>query len=531
MDEWNESFRLVKSRPSDVELKDAVDGKVVTRFPPEPSGFLHIGHAKAACMNAYFAEKYNGTLIVRFDDTNTEKATQSFEDAIIKDLSRLKIKPDKLEYTSDYFDQLISYAEDFIVAGKAFTDCSTQEEISLQRKTMSPSPYRDQPVEENLRIWKEMLAGTDVGLKYVLRAKIDYRSKTGSLRDPVMYRSKEALHHRTGNKYKVFPTYDYSCPIVDSLEGVTHALRSIEYSDRKAQYKWMCQGAGLRVPHVWEFARLDFVRTILSKRKLQEIVDLGVVTGWDDPRFPTIQGVMRRGMTIMGLRAYIMSQGASRNNTTQQWDKIWTVNKRVIDPTAPRHVGINKANANTVTVTNGVDEIRIMPKHKKNPSIGTKNVILSKKIIVDGFDADTFDVNEVVTFMDWGNFKILARDGSGNLTAEYLPDNTDFKKTKKVTWLADTSDLVPLKVSKYSHLLTKDQLEKDEMKQIKDFVNFDSEKVEYLVGDINMRLLQTGDLIQLERRGYYRCDAVRARDDLGWLVSLIEIPDGKVPKK
>eukprot|EP00171_Calliarthron_tuberculosum_P012408 IDg12408t1 len=153
MEEWNESFRLVKSKPSDVELKDAVEGQVVTRFPPEPSGYLHIGHAKAACMNAYFAEKYKGTLIVRFDDTNTEKATQSFEDAIIKDLNRLKVKPDKLEYTSDYFDRLIIYAEQFIQAGKAFVDGSTQEEIGIQRdnKALSPSPYRDQSVEENMR--------------------------------------------------------------------------------------------------------------------------------------------------------------------------------------------------------------------------------------------------------------------------------------------------------------------------------------------------------------------------------------------
>lgn len=531
MEEWEQSFKLVKCRPSDVELKDAVEGQVVTRFPPEPSGYLHIGHAKAACMNAYFAQRYKGKLIVRFDDTNTAKATQNFEDAIIEDLKRLKVIPDKLEYTSDYFDRLLEFAEQFILAGKAYADNSTSEDMKKQREKFQPSPCRDQSVEENQRIWKEMVAGTELGQQYVLRAKIDYRNKTGSLRDPVMYRSKEEVHHRTGDKFKVFPTYDYSCPIVDSLEGVTHALRSIEYSDRKAQYKWMCKAAGLRVPNVWEFARLDFVRTILSKRKLQEIVDTGVVEGWHDPRFPTIQGVMRRGMTVQGLRAYIMSQGASRNNTMQQWDKIWTVNKRVIDPIAPRHVGIDKANAKRVTVTNGTDEIKIMPRHKKNSSLGTKSVILSKNLLIDGIDADTLEVDEIVTFMDWGNFKIMERDEKGNLTAEFLPDNKDFKKTKKVTWLADVSDLVPMKVLKYSHLLTQDRLDSAQSKTISEFVNYDSLETQNLVGDINMRLLQSDDLIQLERRGYYRCDSVRARDGADGFITLIEIPDGKVAKK
>ncbi len=523
-------MRLVKSKGSmDIGLKDAVEGEVITRFPPEPSGFLHIGHAKAAMLNDFFARKYKGTLIVRFDDTNTDKANQGFEDAIIEDLDRLGIVPDKVEYTSDYFDEFLKYAEKFIREDKAYVDATSAEDMKLQRRNREANHYRSQSVEENLKMWQEMVNGTDEGMNYCLRAKIDIRHKNGAMRDPTLYRTKTVPHHRTASKYKVYPTYDFSCPIVDSIEGVTHALRSLEYKDREKQYIWMCKAAGLRCPHVWEFSRLDFVKTVLSKRKLQRLVDIGAAHSWSDPRFPTIQGIRRRGMTIQGLRAFILSQGASRNTTTQQWDKIWTVNKRVIDPVAPRHVAIDKVNAKNVTIKNGVEEVRVLPKHKKNEDVGVKNVIFSSNILVEGPDADSFELDEIVTFMDWGNMKILARDSDGNLTVEYLPDDKNFKKTKKVTWLADTEDLVPLKILKYFDMLTKDRL--DEEDNFEDFINHNSEKVEFLAGDINLRLLQQGDIIQLERRGYYRCDSVHVRDgNKNHPLTLIEIPDGKVAR-
>lgn len=517
-------MRLVKSKGNmEVNLKGAEMGKVVTRFPPEPSGFLHIGHAKAALLNDYFARRYKGKLLVRFDDTNTEKATQGFEDAITQDLARLGIKPDAILYTSDYFPQLLEEAERFIREEKAYVDATSPDEMKQQRLKKQANEYRTQSVEENLRLWSEMLNGTPTGETCVLRAKIDIRHKNGTMRDPTMYRTKAVPHHRTGTTYNVYPTYDFSCPLVDSWTDVTHALRSLEYKDREAQYKWFVKAAGVRAPEVWEFSRLDFVRTVLSKRKLQRLVDIGAAQSWDDPRFPTIQGVRRRGMTIKALRAFILSQGASRNNTTQEWDKIWAVNKRVIDPIAPRHVAINVTKAKKVTVENGQDEVKQMPKHKKDSSLGTKEVVYRKNLLLEGEDAESFEVDEKVTFMDWGNMIITARDGeSGNLTAKFLPDDDNFKGTKKVTWLAEIDDLVDLKLYRYSDILTKDRLDEDD--DFEQFINKDSEQVELVKGDVNLKLLQKGDIIQLERRGYYICDSTEAP------IKLIEIPDGRVAR-
>lgn len=517
---WEDVMRLVKSKGSmAVNLKGAEKGKVVTRFPPEPSGYLHIGHAKAALLNDYFATQYEGKLIVRFDDTNTEKATQGFEDAIIKDLERLGIKPSVVEYTSDYFPRLLQEAERFIREDKAYVDQTPKEEMRAQRMERQANEYRSQPMEENLRLWQEMVNGTEIGELCVLRAKIDMRHKNGTLRDPTMYRTKKIPHHRTGDTYNVYPTYDFACPFVDSWEGVTHALRSLEYKDRDKQYEWFAKAGGVRCPQVWEFSRLDFVRTVLSKRKLQQLVDIGAADSWDDPRFPTIQGIRRRGMTIQGLRAFILSQGASRNNTMQEWDKIWTVNKRVIDPIAPRHVALDMEKAKMVTVSNAEEETKSLPKHKKNPSIGEKKVIYQKRIWVEGEDAASFEVGESVTFMDWGNMKIDGRDDDGNLQATYNADDLNFKGTKKVTWLADVDNLVPLKICRYSDILTKDRL--DENDKFEDFINKDSLQIESLKGDINLHEIQKGDTIQLERRGYYICDSVEST------TTLIEIPDGR----
>lgn len=523
-DTWDDVMRLVKSKGSmNIDLKGAENGKVVTRFPPEPSGFLHIGHAKAALLNDYFAKRYQGQLILRFDDTNTEKATQGFEDSIVQDLEKLGIKPDKREYTSDYFSQLLVVAEQFIKNEKAYVDPTPPAEMKTQRLKKEVNQYRSQPVEENLRLWKEMLNGTDEGNKCVLRAKIDMRHKNGTLRDPTMYRTKSVPHHRKGTEFNVYPTYDFSCPLVDSWEGVTHALRSLEYKDREKQYKWFCEAAGVRCPAVWEFSRLDFVRTVLSKRKLQRLVDIGAASSWDDPRFPTIQGVRRRGMTIQGLRAFILSQGASRNNTTQEWDKIWTVNKRVIDPIAPRHVALDPSNAKKVTISNAKDEVKAMPRHKKNPELGTKSVIYKNIILMEGEDAASFDIGEKVTFMDWGNMEITSRDADGNLEATFLPEDQNFKGTKKVTWLAAVDDLVPIKVFKYSDILTKDRLEEDD--DFEQYINKDSMETQSLTGDVNLRLIQQGDTIQLERRGYYICDSTAPP------LKFIEIPDGKIARK
>jgi len=530
---WDDVARLVKSKGSfEVSLKDAIPGHVVTRFPPEPSGYLHIGHCKAALLNAYFAAKYQGRLLVRFDDTNPSKENAGFEAAIVEDLARVGIVPDKVEYTSDYFPQLLVMAREFIEAGKAYVDNTEVEEMRRQRMAKEHSPFRDVPPADSLRRWEEMLAGTPEGLKCCLRAKIDMRHKIGSMRDPIMVRTNGAPHHRTGDTYKVYPTYDFSCPIVDALSGVTHALRSSEYSDRVKQYQWFCAAAAVRVPAVWDFARLNFVYVLMSKRKLQALVDTGVADGWDDPRFPTVRGLMRRGLTVTALRAFILSQGASRSATLMEWDKIWTVNKRALDPVAPRHVaiGLPADGAVVMTVAGAVEETRAVPRHKKNAALGDKPVLYGPRVWLECADAAALTVGQRVTLMDWGNVHVDAVPGAdgGALSATFLPDDQDFKGTAKLTWLADVPDLVPLRLVSYGHLLTKPKL--DDGDDVDAFLNRDSRTEVAARGDMNLRGLQKGDVVQLERRGFFICDAVHVRDGAAVPLTLIEIPDGKAKK-
>ena len=316
-------------------LDGATEGNVVTRFPPEASGYLHIGHAKAAMLNNHFARSYKGKLIMRFDDTNPAKENAEFEKVILQDLKLLGIQYDMFSHTSDHFDKMLQLMEKMIKDGKAYVDMTPAEELAQQRLAMQKSRFRDQSVEENLRLWEEMKNGTDTGVKCIVRAKIDYASTNGAMRDPTMYRCKPEEHVRTGTKYKVYPTYDFACPIVDSIEGVTHALRTTEYHDRDEQYAWVCKALGIREPMIKDFSRLNMVYTVMSKRQLTKFVERGLVDGWSDPRFPTVRGMLRRGMTVEGLTSFILAMGSSRSNAQMEWDKIWATNKKVIDPVAP----------------------------------------------------------------------------------------------------------------------------------------------------------------------------------------------------
>lgn len=244
---------------------------------------MHIGHAKAALLNDYFAhEKYKGTLLVRFDDTNPSKEKEEFQDSIIEDLALMGIKPDKLSYTSDYFNELYEYCVQMIKDGNAYADDTDRETMAAERMKGIPSKRRDATVEENLARFEEMKRGTEEGMRWCIRAKISVDNPNKALRDPVIYRCNPTPHHRTGTTWKIYPTYDFCCPIVDSIEGVTHALRTIEYRDRNPQYQWMLDALKLRNVQIWDFSRMNFIRTVLSKRKLTKLVEKGVVWGWDE---------------------------------------------------------------------------------------------------------------------------------------------------------------------------------------------------------------------------------------------------------
>lgn len=510
----------------DIDLPNAVDGKVVTRFPPEPSGYMHIGHAKAAILNDYIAKAYHGKLIIRFDDTNPSKETTEFEDAILEDCKRLGIVGDKVTHSSDYFDKMYEYAIQMIKEGKAYCDDTPLEQMRAERMDGIKSARRDRTVEENLHIFtEEMKNATEEGQKNCLRAKIDYKNPNKALRDPTIYRCNLTPHQRTGSQWKMYPIYDFCVPIVDSLEGVTHAFRTIEYRDRNPQYYWMLDALHLRKVYVWDFARVNFVRTLLSKRKLQWFVDRNLVSGWNDPRFPTVRGVMRRGMTVEGLRNFILGQGPSKNIINLDWDIIWSSNRKVIDPIAPRLTALDKQNIVPTTLTNGPELHAVeKPKHKKNPKLGTKNVWYSSNILLEQNDAKDLKEGEEVTLMDWGNCVIekIEKDDSGivKAIAAKLHLEGDFKKTKKkLTWLT-AEKTTPVTLKDFDHLITKDKL--DEGDNFEDFLTPKTEFTAIALADANVNDLKVNDIIQFERKAFFRLDS----DKNGERV-FFSIPDGR----
>ncbi|KAF0977850.1 hypothetical protein FDP41_003172 [Naegleria fowleri] len=516
-----------------LELPHAEMGKVVTRFPPEASGFLHIGHAKAALMNSYFAKKYNGKLVMRFDDTNPDKEREEYEHAILEDLERLKVKPDIYVRSSDHFDKCMEFAEQLIREGKAYMDDTPVEELRKMKMEGTESHNRNNTVEKNMQMWKELISGTEYGKKCVLRAKIDMKALNKTMRDPVLFRSKDKPHPKLGDKYKAYPTYDFVCPIVDSLDGVTHALRTSEYNDRNEQYYWIIDALGIRKPFLYDFSRLNFANTVMSKRKLQKIVDMGVVEGWNDPRFPTVQGLLRRGLTVEALYAFILEQGASRNVATLEWDKLWAANKKVIDPIVPRYCAIDKEGIVKFKLTNGPQtmESRENPKHKKNASLGMKTTYYTNVIYLDKEDAEAIEQNEEITLMDWGNAIVqqIIKNDAGKVVelVGVLHLEGDFKKTKKkLTWLPTNPDVLVDEVFAvyFDNLISKTSLDPDD--KIEDVVNRDSKLVTVSIGDHNLKTLKKGEIIQLERRGYFICDVPFD----GKTLTLFNIPDS-VSKK
>lgn len=483
-------------------------------------------------------------MILRFDDTNTEKENEEFQDAIREDVALLGIKPDAISYTSDYFDQIDEYCIKIIKAGKAYADDTPGDIMSAQRMAREPSVHRDDSVEESLAKYEEMKKGTEEGKRWCIRAKISYANDNASLRDPVIFRCPKtsAPHHRTGDKYKAYPTYQFACPIVDSLEGVTHALRTTEYNDQDAQYKWILKALELRSPYIWTFSKIQFVRTLMSKRKLTKLVNAGVVSGWDDPRFPTVRGIRRRGMTIEGLRDFMVSQGPSKNVVNMDWHTIWTMNKKVIDLQGARYTAID--DNHIVCKVKGVKEepySEMKPKHAKY-ALGEKKVYFSENVLIEQEDARTFAEGEEITLMNWGNVYVRnihyektsdqadIADGVsalGNVSSMELELHLegDFKATKKkVTWLSKDQDLVPVQLEDFDHLLAKDKLTEEEENHWEDFLTPKTAFISTALADCNVWDVKENDVIQFDRKGYYRCDKAATKESPG---VFFKIPTGK----
>jgi glutamyl-tRNA synthetase len=302
-------------------------------------------------------------------------------------------------------------------------------------------------------------------MDFCIRAKLNMQDKVKCLRDPVFYRTKDIPHHRTGDRFKAYPTYDFTCPIVDSKEGVTHALRTIEYRDRNALYAWVQKQLDLRPVEIYDFSKLNLLSTCLSKRKLRWFVENNHVDGWDDPRFPTIQGIMRRGMTQEALKQFMLDNGPSRNTVNMEWDKLWAYNKQILDPVVPRYTAIGKDSSIKLTIENGPSppEARSQPLHPKNAAIGNKPVMFGQNLLIEKDDAAALVVGQKITLMKWGNATITRREESKDtfeLTATIDEADKDFKGTTKLTWICnDPATTVEVTMIEFDHLITKAKIE------------------------------------------------------------------------
>ncbi|CAG9986832.1 unnamed protein product, partial [Clonostachys byssicola] len=475
-----------------------VDQGVVTRFLPKPSGYLQIRHAKAALLSYYFAHQaYSCSFRLRQDDTNPTKEKEEYQDAIIEDLAWMGIHADKLTYTSDYFQYLFDKCVQLIEDGNAYADDTDQETMRAECMDGIASKRRDRSVEENLRILEEMEVASPEGRQNCIRAKVSVDNPTKAIRDPVIYRVNTAKkHHRTGTDWKIYPMYDLACPIIDNLEGITHALRSTEYTDRNVLYQWFLEKLNLRIVYMHDFSRLSFVRTSLSKRKLAKLVDTGTVTGWNDPRMPTVRGIRRRGMTVSALNDFIIKQGPSQNITAMEWCAILAANKAVIDPIAPRYTAVSRKDLVKVSAieTEGPMEPFIADRllHPKNKDVGTRKVVFDSEILMDQVDMKLMRTGEEITLIV-------------NMTLE-LNLSGDSKKTdKKVTWLASKGQkFIPAEAWQFYDIIIKDKLEKED--NFEDFLAPVMATKEDLWCAENISNVKKDAIIQLERGTFYRVD-------------------------
>ncbi len=365
--------------------------KILVRFPPEPNGYLHIGHVKALLINFGVKDKYHGELNLRMDDTNPAKEDYEYVNSIVEALDWLGLKYDRLLFASDYYDKLYEIAEKYIMDGNAYVCDLSAEEITATRGTLTepgtPSPYRGRSVEENLTLFREMKAGKYPDGAKVLRAKIDMSSPNINMRDPVIYRITHVSHYRTGDKWCIYPMYDFAHPISDAIEGITHSLCSLEFENHRPLYDWVIEKAGFEkpVPRQIEFARLNITNTLMSKRYLKKLVDEGVVRGWDDPRMPTLMGLKNRGVPPEALKKFVASVGVAKGYSVVNIAQLDSFVRDELNETAERAMAV--INPVKVVITNytGEEELEV-EKHPLHPEMGTRKVKFTGTLYIEKDD-------------------------------------------------------------------------------------------------------------------------------------------------
>ncbi|MDJ0863873.1 MAG: glutamine--tRNA ligase/YqeY domain fusion protein [Gammaproteobacteria bacterium] len=512
-------------------------GRVATRFPPEPNGYLHIGHAKSICLNFGIAEDYAGTCNLRFDDTNPHKENQQYVEAIEEDVRWLGYDwDDRLFFASDYFHQLHGFAVELIESGKAYVCELTLEETRDYRGTLTEpgrdSPYRGRSVNENLDLFARMRAGEFPDGSKTLRAKIDMASPNINMRDPVIYRIKHgAIHHQTGEEWCIYPMYDFTHPISDALEGITHSLCTLEFEDHRPLYDWTLDNISTPChPQQIEFSRLNLKYTVMSKRKLTQLVDEGHVDGWDDPRMPTIAGLRRRGYTPESIREFCRRIGITKADNTVEMGVLETCAREDLDRSAPRAMAVLRPLK--VIIENypaNVTEELTAARHPKDPSMGSRTLILEREVLIDREDFREEAPRKFKRLVAGGNVRLrnayvircerVIKDADGEvieLRCSYYPDtleaDPESAKVRGVIHWVPAGHAVAAELRLYDRLFREPYPDAD--KDFKGRLNPDSLRV--LTGcyvEPSLAQAEPGSRYQFEREGYYCVDTVESQPD------------------
>jgi glutaminyl-tRNA synthetase len=508
-------------------------GRVHTRFPPEPNGYLHIGHAKSICLNFGIAEEFGGLCNLRFDDTNPTKEDVEYVNSIIEDVRWLGFDwGDRLFYASDYFDRLYEYAVQLIKKGKAYVCDLSPEEIREYRGTLTEpgreSPYRNRTVEENLDLFERMRAGEFEEGSRTLRAKIDMSSGNLNMRDPVIYRIVKASHHRTGDKWCIYPMYDFTHCLSDSIEGITHSICTLEFEDHRPLYDWFLDELEAYHPQQIEFARLNLNYTVMSKRKLLELVEGGYVGGWDDPRMPTISGLRRRGYTPEAIRRFCDRIGVAKRDSTVDIALLEHTVREDLNKRAQRVMAVLRPLK--VIIDNypegEVEELDAV-NNPEDPSMGTRKVPFSRELYVERSDFREDPPKKFYRLAPGREVRLryayivkcvdVVKDDAGEvveLHCTYDPatrggTTPDGRKIRGTIHWVSAPHAIPAEVRLYDHLFTKEDPEEvEEGKDFKDYINPDS--LEVLQGcrlEPSLAGAEPGSRYQFERQGYFCVDS------------------------
>lgn len=513
-------------------LEKKNDARVHTRFPPEPNGFLHIGHAKSICLNFGLAEKYNGKCNLRFDDTNPIKEEQKYIDAIKEDIQWLGFKWDGEYYASDYFTQLYEWAEKLIMMGLAYVDEQTQEEISKNRgvptKPGIESPYRNRTKEENLALFRRMKAGEFADGSKVLRAKIDMASPNMHLRDPIMYRILHAEHHRTGNQWVIYPMYDYAHGQSDSIEGITHSLCTLEFEVHRPLYDWFCKALDIHHPQQIEFARLNLNYTVMSKRKLLQLVERGFVNGWDDPRMPTISGLRRRGYTPQSIRNFADIVGIAKRDNLIDINLLEFCAREDLNKEAQRVMTvIDPVKLIIDNYPENQTEILQATNNPEKPETGTRDIPFSRELWIERADFKEEADKKFYRLTIGREVRLkyayiitcthVVKDENGEIIeihADYFPETksgrTESNRKVKATihWLS-VAHTKKAEIRLFDKLFTvpePEQVASDEDKEFTDYVNPNSLIVKEGFIEESLQLENAAKNYQFERIGYFCID-------------------------